>query len=321
MPDANSITTLQTIPLGLGCILCGIYMWRARKERRIINYETIFLCFTNSIAFVSAILLIVAAYFTSWRNKIPEMGIYVAICGIVLGHMAWRSTKDRIFFKGRSKMTEEEDEIALIVQRGRQVPKILNNHKDLLVIVDIQKDFFKNGALATPDADSLIDPLNELIRYAEESGCQIVLTRDWHPKDHKSFKGRGGKWVPHCIQGSCGAQFPDNLYWKDSMLVVDIGSNNKAPDYSAFDDPRMAQCIEDDAVRTVYVVGIALEYCVMGTCLDAVKYGKTVIALEPYIRAASTDKNQLEEHWRTLIKSGVVRAQNLSGCTGRSLVI
>lgn len=309
-------TVIQTLPLVGGCALAAIYSFRCHKEKRKIDYEIIFLSFTNSIALTSALLLVLAAYIPSFRNLIPDLGIYIAVSGIVLGIMSWQSTKKSIFFDISGKLTHEQDEIdRILAERNRYSSNALNAHKDLLILVDIQNDFFKGGKLETHNSETIIEPLTKLLRCADSSGCTIILTKDWHPEDHKSFQGHGGKWPKHCVRGTPGAKFHDLLKDYENRVVVEIGADNQAPDYSAFDDPRMDQLVADPEVRAVFVAGIALEYCVLGTCLDALKYGKPVIALEPYIRAASTEQELVEEHWSELTSRGVIRAQNLPKCS------
>jgi nicotinamidase/pyrazinamidase len=311
MPKIDTTAVLQTIPLLAGIILIGIYARRCSAQKRKFDYETVFLCFADCIAITSAVLLVLAAYFSGLRPYISDLGIYIAISGIVVGHMAWTSLRKRIFFPPHGKLTEEQTEIDSIVS-ARFASSRLNGSdaRDLLIVVDLQRDFCHGGALETPNADSLVPVINELIRSASRDGCVVVLSRDWHPSDHKSFSGNGGLWPSHCVRGTPGADFPPQLDVSPSMQIVDIGHDNAAPDYSAFDDPRLQKLASETHLRTIYVVGIALEYCVLATCLDALRYGAPVVALEPLIRSATTDPSKLEAHWKRLNEAGVIRAHN-----------
>jgi len=206
------------------------------------------------------------------------------------------------------EMTPIEDEIVRIALRhqGKEPPP-RTEARELLIVVDVQNDFFEGGALAVHDPASLMSPLNELIRQAERAGVHIVFTRDWHPEDHYSFP----KWGKHCIKTSNGAEFHPDLYRPVDSLIVDIGDANDMDGYSPFSDPRMQALITRQDVQTVYVVGIALEFCVLATCRDALWYGRTVVAVEPYIRSAYRTSAQRENVWQLLSSLGVVRALNV----------
>ncbi len=219
---------------------------------------------------------------------------------------------------GSAKMEENASATADIIAFRQNQSTSIVNRKDLLIVVDIQRDFFEGGTLAVPEAESLIKPLNELIRFAQNRDCDIVLARDWHPPDHKSFMGAGGHsadWPAHCVRDTDGAKFHDGLNITEDMTVVNIGAENDDPDYSAFDDHTMREKIKSDNIGIVYVVGIALEFCVLATCLDALKFGKgiPVVALEPFIRSASIDEEKLEEVWSNFMSQGIIRAHNMAG--------
>ena len=140
------------------------------------------------------------------------------------------------------------------------------------------------------------------------------MARDWHPEDHKSFKKRGGPWDRHCVQGSPGSFFHPQitalLEEMPSLKTVDIGSETTLEDYSAFDDPRLQQIAVDNDFRAIYVVGIALEYCVLSTYLSGLRYNTPVVALKPFIGVFGTDPIKIEKGWSTLAKAGVICADN-----------
>ncbi|MCX7094759.1 MAG: isochorismatase family protein [Methylobacter sp.] len=311
----NPASVLQTVPLVIGTILVFLYHRRCEKEKRKFEYEMIFHCYVNSIVLTTAGVLFVAAYVEALRDFIPELGAYIAIAAVVLGHMAWQTLKEKVFLSEQEQLTAENEEIEKIVsERSFQGSMSQNGLKDLLILVDIQNDFFNSGKLEVPNTESLIDPLNQLLDCARKRNCKIILTRDWHPENHRSFKGFGGIWPQHCVRGTHGAEFHSRLDKTDDMEIVNIGIDNEAPDYSAFDDARMEKIIDSKDIRTIYVAGIALEYCVLATCLSALKYGKPIIALEPYIRSGSTDKGEIERYWEELTSRGVIRAKNIAGC-------
>ena len=180
------------------------------------------------------------------------------------------------------------------------------DYKEVLVVVDVQNDFFPGGALQVPDADSLIEPLNREIERAHEAGMRIVFTQDWHPPTHLSFDINGGEWPLHCIQNTAGASLHRDVYQPEGSLVVRFGTDVR-PGYSPFENEEMDEHIYRRNVQTVYVTGIALEYCVAATCLDIRKRGKQVVALDPLIRAA--EPTEIDDTWRDLLMRGIVRAQ------------
>jgi nicotinamidase/pyrazinamidase len=184
--------------------------------------------------------------------------------------------------------------------------------QDLLIVIDIQRDFCAGGALEVTDAESLIVPLNQLIQRAAAMGHKIVFTCDWHPQDHQSFQNNGGPWPPHCVAGTAGADFHAELLRPDDAETVHKGVESDALSYSAFENTRLRQIVDQNEIRTIYVVGIALEYCVLATSISATQYDRTVVALEPYIRAVSADPQTLEQCWRQMTDQGVVRAQEMA---------
>jgi len=144
---------------------------------------------------------------------------------------------------------------------------------DALLIVDMQKDFCPGGALPVQLGSEVIETLNEWISAAEESGCLIVYSRDWHPPDHVSFASRGGKWPEHCVQDSEGAEFHDNLKLPAQAVIVSKGEHLDADQYSAFGTKELQPILEEHHISRLWVGGVALDVCVKATVLDAVSLG------------------------------------------------
>ncbi len=164
--------------------------------------------------------------------------------------------------------------------------------KKALIIVDVQNDFCEGGALAVPDADSIIPYINLLLEENEYD--QVVLTQDWHPANHKSFASNNGKNVgetislngvpqfmlpDHCVQGTFGADFHSDLNRDKVTHIIQKGKNPEIDSYSAFQDNNhfMKTGLEDflryHDIQLVEIVGLALDYCVKFTALDAVNAG------------------------------------------------
>src|SRR5947199_10750708 len=120
-----------------------------------------------------------------------------------------------------------------------------------LIVVDVQNDFCPGGALAMPDGDSVIAPINDLM---ERVGF-VVATRDWHPPDHRSFQSEGGPWPPHCIAESSGAQLRSGLDTDHIDAIVDKGDERDAEGYSGFEGTDLARQLRERDVDTVHVAG------------------------------------------------------------------
>lgn len=157
----------------------------------------------------------------------------------------------------------------------------LDSHRDAVIVVDVQNDFCPGGALAVPDGDQVIAPLNAILRRAH---CFIVATRDWHPGNHCSFEAQGGLWPAHCVAETWGADFHPAL---DSSRLQVIVSKATKPDqeaYSGFQGTSLADILREFGVQRVVVGGLATDYCVKATALDARREGFDVIVLEDAIR-------------------------------------
>lgn len=160
---------------------------------------------------------------------------------------------------------------------------------DALLIVDVQNDFLPGGALAVRAGDTVIPPLNEAIRAFSEAGLPIFATRDWHPPDHCSFVEQGGSWPPHCISGTPGAAFPEALRLHASTITVSKADTSAAEAYSGFSGTDLGDRLADRCVSRVFVGGLATDYCVLYTVLDARSAGLDVVVLEDAIRSVQVE--------------------------------
>jgi nicotinamidase-related amidase len=143
-----------------------------------------------------------------------------------------------------------------------------------LVIVDFQNDFCPGGALAVPDGDAIAGRLNELAGSGDFD--LVVATRDWHPPDHNSFAEQGGPWPVHCVAGTEGAELNHALDPTPIDAIVDKGQDRDTEGYSGFEGTRLADLLRERGVDHVTVVGLATDYCVKNTALDALREGLTV---------------------------------------------
>jgi nicotinamidase/pyrazinamidase len=156
---------------------------------------------------------------------------------------------------------------------------------DTLIIVDVQNDFCPGGSLPVPHGDEVIEVLNQYLVIAESAGIPIFASRDWHPADTRHFAEHGGIWPAHCVQGTHGAEFHKDLRLPASTMVVTKGDNREDDGYSAFEGKlssgeSLYAALQAAGVTRVYVGGLATDYCVLQTVLDACKAGFDVVYLK-----------------------------------------
>jgi nicotinamidase/pyrazinamidase len=158
---------------------------------------------------------------------------------------------------------------------------------DGLLIVDVQNDFCPGGTLAVTEGDEVVPILNEWIEAAVAAGAPVFASRDWHPPNHISFRDRGGPWPPHCIQGTRGAQFHPDLKLPDNVQVISKADSADADSYSAFGNTNLTDRLRKAGVRRVWIGGLAQDYCVRETALDALKAGFEVHVIVDATRAVN----------------------------------
>jgi nicotinamidase/pyrazinamidase len=172
---------------------------------------------------------------------------------------------------------------------------------DALIIVDVQNDFCPGGALAVTDGDAVIEPINRLARQAP----LVIATRDWHPPDHSSFAERGGPWPVHCVQDTPGAEFHPGVDRALIDVVVDTGTARDAEGYSGFDGTELERLLRERGVTRVDVAGLALDYCVKSTALDAQRAGFDVTVHKDAARAVDVTPGDGERAVAELRAAGV----------------
>jgi nicotinamidase/pyrazinamidase len=188
-----------------------------------------------------------------------------------------------------------------------------------LIEIDVQNDFCPGGALAVADGDAVIAPLNEAARRFAAAGAPVIATQDWHPAGHCSFASTGGKpaegevlWPDHCVQGSAGADLHRALDTRPVTLIVRKGFRPAIDSYSAFfeNDRKtstgLAAYLRGLGVDTVYLGGLATDYCVFYSAMDAVNLGFTVYLLKDAARGVGYPEGSVEKALREMESAGVV---------------
>ena len=172
------------------------------------------------------------------------------------------------------------------------------NSKRALVVVDVQNDFCPGGSLAVERGDEVVAPLNRLIEEFLGRGEPVFKSRDWHPARTKHFAAYGGTWPVHCVQNTRGAEFHPELLDDPRIRIISKGTGDE-DNYSAFDGTDLASLLRRQGVTEVFVGGLATDYCVKNTVLDALREGFKVRALTEAMRAVNLqpgdDARALEE--------------------------
>jgi len=196
---------------------------------------------------------------------------------------------------------------------------------DLLLVIDVQNDFLPGGALAVPDGDAIVPLVNALAqRFAH-----AALTQDWHARGHLSFaSSHAGRahfdmitlpygpqilWPDHCVQGSPGAEFSSDLSIPHAQLIVRKGYRREIDSYSAFCEADgvtltgLAGYLRERSFTRVFLAGLATDFCVAYSAVDARKAGFEVVVIEDACRAIDTGSS-LAAAWERMNDAGVARS-------------
>ena len=190
-----------------------------------------------------------------------------------------------------------------------------------LIIIDVQNDFCPGGTLEVKDGEKIIEPINS----AQDNIETIILTQDWHPKDHSSFASNNSAevysniemdygsqilWPDHCIQGSRGANFHKNLNTNNSNLILRKGCNPKIDSYSAFfeNDKSTTTGLEGylvkKEIKRLYLCGLAFDYCVFYSALDGINLGFDVFVFQDLTKAINLNNSEKLAR-KTMIEKGI----------------
>jgi nicotinamidase/pyrazinamidase len=178
-----------------------------------------------------------------------------------------------------------------------------------LLIVDVQNDFCPGGALPVPDGDRVVPVLNRYIEQVQADGGDIIASRDWHPPGTRHFRAAGGPWPPHCVQGTGGAAFHARLDLPTRAIIITKGDNPRDDGYSAFDgaDPQgrpLLDVLREKHVHKLLVGGLATDYCVRASVLDALRNGFDVVILLDAIRGIDLKDGDVARALDEMIRAG-----------------
>jgi nicotinamidase/pyrazinamidase len=208
-----------------------------------------------------------------------------------------------------------------------QGAKVKPGSRDVLLVVDVQNDFIPGGALAVKEGDVIVPLVNQLGAGFEH----VILTQDWHTPGHVSFaSAHAGKkpfetisldygtqvlWPDHCVHGTPGADFHEDLKIPHAELIIRKGYRKQMDSYSAFYEADgktttgLAGYVKDRGFRQVYLVGLATDFCVCWSALDARKVGLGATVIEDACRGIDTN-GSLDKAWAQMTKAGVKRVRS-----------
>jgi nicotinamidase/pyrazinamidase len=173
---------------------------------------------------------------------------------------------------------------------------------EALLIVDFQNDFTPGGALAVREGDRIAGRVNELA--ADPRFELVVATRDWHPADHGSFEPRGGPWPVHCVQGTEGAELHPALERAAIDVIVDKGTDAATDGYSGFEGTNLGELLHERGIDRVTIVGLAADYCVKNTAVDALRQGFGVTVDSAGVRGVDVSPGDSERALEDLREAG-----------------
>ena len=204
----------------------------------------------------------------------------------------------------------------------------IRQHEDLLLVIDVQNDFCPGGALAVGDGDAVVPVINRLSHRFNH----VVLTQDWHPVGHGSFAsahagsapfqtvtmsyGEQTLWPDHCVQATSGAAFHPQLSTERAELVIRKGFRSEIDSYSAFyeNDRRtptgLSGYLRDRGFQRLFLVGLATDYCVHYSAVDARRLGFETVVVEAGCRAIDL-MGSLASAWTAMHQVGVQRVTDL----------
>jgi nicotinamidase/pyrazinamidase len=179
---------------------------------------------------------------------------------------------------------------------------------DALLITDIQNDFLPGGALPVENGDEIIPVLNDYMKRFQDSKAHILASRDWHPSNHVSFRTQGGPWPPHCVQETSGAKFSPDLKLPAHTTVISKATNPEHEAYSAFDGTSLAHDLQAMGARRLFVGGLATDYCVVSTVVDARKLGFETVVLMDATLGINAEPGDVDRAIETMLQSGAQQA-------------
>jgi nicotinamidase/pyrazinamidase len=184
--------------------------------------------------------------------------------------------------------------------------------KIALLAIDVQKDFCPSGALAVPDGDKIVPVLNEYIEICNAQNYPVFASRDWHPASSRHFASAGGQWPAHCVQNTDGASFHPDLILPHTALIISKGQSPESNGYSAFEatgpeGKPFEEMLRQGNVDTLLVGGLATDYCVRVSVLEALKRGFRVWLLVDAIGGVNLHPEDSQRAIDEMVSEGAMK--------------
>jgi nicotinamidase/pyrazinamidase len=194
------------------------------------------------------------------------------------------------------------------------------HHRPALIVVDVQRDFCQGGALPVPQSDRVVPAINRYLAEAGHTKMPVYASRDWHPPVTTHFAAYGGTWPPHCVRGTDGAQFHPHLRLPTHAIVLSKGEEADRHGYSACDGrtargTSFLDDVRDRHVNHLYVTGLATEYCVKQTVLDARRAGLRVTVLTDAIAGLEARAGDVDRALTDMAEAGAEFAEAMTDAT------
>ena len=185
--------------------------------------------------------------------------------------------------------------------------KVIITNNSAIIAVDIQNDFCPGGALPVPDGDAVVYSMNLYITKFSKMGLPVYFTRDWHPQNHISFKTNGGIWPEHCVQETYGAELHKKLLIPSRAVIISKGISPDNEGYSGFQGTDLDKRLKAKNIRQLFIGGLATDYCVKSTVLDALHTGFDVVFLSDASKGVDVNTGASEQAIDEMLREGAVK--------------
>ena len=184
--------------------------------------------------------------------------------------------------------------------------RVIITNNSAIIAVDIQNDFCPGGALPVPDGDAVVYSMNLYITKFSKMGLPVYFTRDWHPQNHISFKTNGGIWPEHCVQETYGAELHKKLLIPSRAVIISKGISPDNDGYSGFEETDLDKRLKAKNIRQLFIGGLATDYCVKSTVLDALHAGFDVVFLSDASKGVDVNPGDSEQAIDEMLREGAV---------------
>ena len=185
--------------------------------------------------------------------------------------------------------------------------KVIITNNSAIIAVDIQNDFCPGGALPVPDGDAVVYSMNLYITKFSKMGLPVYFTKDWHPQNHISFKTNGGIWPEHCVQETYGAELHKKLLIPSRAVIISKGISPDDEGYSGFQGTDLDKRLKAKNIRQLFIGGLATDYCVRSTVLDALHAGFDVVFLSDASKGVDVNTGDSEQAIDEMLREGAVK--------------